>query len=64
MFGGVLSNLATSLEGTIVDETPTPFVDKPTPFVDQPAPIVNQPAEDNSLHAQIVRNAIAKGQEA
>ena len=57
MFGGVLSNLANSLEGTIVDETPTPFVDKPTPFVDQPA-------EDNSLRAQIIKNAIAKGQEA
>lgn len=47
MFGGVLSNLATSLEGTIVDEQPTPFVDRPTPFVDPPA----APAEDNSLRS-------------
>ena len=60
MFGGVLSNLATSLEGTIVDEQPTPFVDRPTPFVDPPA----APAEDNSLRSQIIKNAIAKGQEA
>ena len=51
MFGGVLSNLATSLECTIVDETPTPFVDPPkAPFVDPtPTPFVDQPAEDNSL---------------
>jgi hypothetical protein len=49
MFGGVLSNLATSLEGTIVDEQPTPFVDRPTPFVDRPTPINDPPAEDNSL---------------
>lgn len=57
MFGGVLSNLANSLEGTIVDEVPTPFVDKPTPYVEQPV-------EDNSLRSQIIRNAIAKGKEA
>lgn len=56
MFGGVLSNLASSLEGTIVDEEPAPYINQPpSPFVDA------QPIEDNSLKSQIIKKVIAKG---
>ena len=56
MFGGVLSNLATSLESTIVDEQPTPFLDQPSPFVDPPS-------HEESFQSKVIKNAIAKGQE-